>query len=73
VISGVSDYEDIEKSLPASIAKNSKKAKKALEIMKQSTITKNGDYSLIIQTKKSQKKVKKIFSQLDETVKIKKM
>lgn len=73
VVSGTTQYENVEKNISSDVAKTSKDKKEAAKTIQDSLKSKNGDYSIIIRTKYSKSKVKKLFETFDPTIKLEKM
>lgn len=73
VVSGTTQYEDVEKNISSDVAKTTKEKKEAAKTIQDSLKSKNGDYSIIIRTKYSKSKVRKLFETFDPTIKLEKM
>lgn len=73
VVSGTTQYEDVEKNISSDVAKTSTDKKEAVKTIQNSLKNRNGDYSIIIRTKYSKSKVKKLFEAFDSTIKLEKM
>lgn len=65
VVSGATQYEDVQDNIPEEISDTPKKKKDAEKVIQDSLQTSKGDYSIIVKTKYSLKKVKDIFSKFD--------
>ncbi|PIE84889.1 hypothetical protein CSA08_04855, partial [Candidatus Gracilibacteria bacterium] len=71
VVSGVTPYDDVEKNISKDVARTPKERKQALETIKDSLKTASGDYSLIIKSKYSKKKILNLFGKFDKNIFIK--
>ncbi|NDK08446.1 S8 family serine peptidase [Candidatus Gracilibacteria bacterium] len=70
VVSGVTEYENIDESIPKELAKTEESKEHAIDVIQNSLETKSGDYSLIIKTKFDKEKVIKTLSLFDEKLKV---
>lgn len=73
VVSWSTEYEDIEKNISSDVAASQKEKKQALEVIQDSLEDNNGDYSIIVKTKYSHQKAKKLFATFDEAIKMEEM
>jgi hypothetical protein len=68
VVSGITEYEDIEKNIASDIVNTSTEIKQASKAMRDSLITETGDYSIFAKTKFHTNKLKNLFIKLDDTI-----
>jgi hypothetical protein len=70
VVSWVTEYEDVEENIPSDVANTSAEIEDAMESIQDSMLGENDDYSLIITTQSSKKKVEEIFHKFDENTSV---
>jgi len=70
VVSGVTEYESVEKNISQEVASTQKQKQDALETIQDSLQDENGDYSLIVKTKYKWVKLTSILRRFDENIKI---
>jgi hypothetical protein len=66
----VTEYEDVEENIPSDVANTSAEIEDAMESIQDSMLGENDDYSLIITTQSSKKKVEEIFHKFDENTSV---
>lgn len=66
----MTEYEDIEESIPEEVADTREEREEAMETIQESLQTDPDTYSIIIQTKKHRTDVLKLFHKFDDTTQI---
>ncbi len=70
VVSGVTQYEDIEETIPQEVASSQEQIEEAMETIQDSLETSSWDYSIIVQTELPVSKVKKRFHSFDTSTRV---
>ena len=65
VVSGVTEYEDATENISQEVASTPQEKKEAAETLQDSLETRSGDYSIIVKTKHSPEKTRKLFHTFD--------
>ncbi|MDA9129244.1 S8 family serine peptidase [Candidatus Gracilibacteria bacterium] len=73
VVSGVTEYEDVEESIDSEVADTPAKLEDAMESIQDSMETESGDYSIIVRSTKTQSEVQKLFATFDTETRIEEM
>jgi hypothetical protein len=68
VVSGVTEYEDTTENISEEVADTPIEIQEAKETIQESLETQSGDYSIIVKTKHSEAKTKKLFHTFDKSI-----